>query len=131
MAVVLYHVFFAPSQGWSNRWFLRAIWSYFNPPSSHYQWPHFLDLNRLFLRVFAFSFAYCPQSIFFIIFLKKLSWVEYHVFLRPPTGGSNRCFLRAFWSYFNPPSSHYQWSHFLDLNRLFLRVFLFKFAYCA
>ena len=33
-------------------------------PSSHYQWSHFLDLNRLFLSVFAFSFAYCSQSIF-------------------------------------------------------------------
>ena len=119
-----------PPPGGSNRWFLSVFWSYFNSPSGHYQWSHFLDLNRLFLRVFSFSFAYCLQSIF-SSFLKKNHGCCIMFCYVLPRGGSNRWFLSAFWSYFNPPSVHYQWSHFFDLNRLFLRVFSCSFAYCS
>jgi len=70
-------------------------------PSSHYQWSHFLDLNRLFLSVFAFSFAYCSQSIFtyiiyyiYTLYMYVFICIFTHIsFLSEHENSEEMCFL--------------------------------------
>ena len=51
---------------------------------------------------FCIQFSFQPIIHFFIIFRKK-SWVWYHVFLRPPTGGVKTMFFEGILILFNPP----------------------------
>ena len=53
-------------------------------------------------QCFCIQFCFLPIIHFFIIFRKK-SWVWYHVFLRPPTGGVKTMFFQGILILFNPP----------------------------